>query len=151
MSLWINPQCPQPENSDRTLFCQTCGSELLLAGKYRATKLMSNKGGFGDTYEVTELSVPKVLKILKSNNPKAIELFGREYQVLESLSGEGIAGIPLVEDFFLYAPNGSQIALHCLVMERIFGMDLEEYIKVIKKSIDQKTAIGWLSQLTQIL
>ena len=36
-------------------------------------------------------------------------------------------------------------------MERIFGMDLEEYIKVMKRSIDQKTAIGWLSQLTNIL
>jgi serine/threonine protein kinase len=151
MSLCINPQCPQPENSDRMLFCQSCGSELLLAGKYRVAKLMSNKGGFGDTYEVTERGVPKVLKVLKSNNTKAIELFDREYRVLESLAGEGIAGIPFVEDFFLYSPNGSQAALHCLVMERIFGMDLEEYIKVMQRPIDQKTAIGWLSQLTQIL
>ncbi|WP_373539980.1 substrate-binding domain-containing protein [Chamaesiphon sp.] len=151
MSLCINPQCPQRENSDRMLFCQSCGSELLLAGKYRVAKLMSNKGGFGDTYEVTERGVPKVLKVLKSNNTKAIELFDREYRVLESLSGEGIAGIPLVEDFFLYSPNNTQVALHCLVMERIFGMDLEEYIKVMKRPIDQKTAIGWLSQLTQIL
>jgi serine/threonine protein kinase len=151
MSLCINPQCPQTENSDRMLFCQSCGSELLLAGKYRVAKLMSNKGGFGDTYEVTERGVPKVLKVLKSNNTKAIELFDREYRVLASLAGEGIAGIPAVEDFFLYSPNGSQMALHCLVMERIFGMDLEEYIKVMKRPIDQKTAIGWLSQLTQIL
>ena len=151
MSLCINPQCLQTENSERMLFCQNCGSELLLAGKYRVAKLMSNKGGFGDTYEVTERGVLKVLKVLKSNNPKSIELFDREYKVLESLTGEGIAGIPLVEDFFLYSPNGSQTALHCLVMERIFGMDLEEYIKVIKRSIDQKTALGWLSQLTQIL
>ncbi|WP_310489810.1 serine/threonine-protein kinase [Chamaesiphon sp. VAR_69_metabat_338] len=151
MSLCINPQCPQTENSDRMLFCQSCGSELLLAGKYRVAKLMSNKGGFGDTYEVTERGVPKVLKVLKSNNTKAIELFDREYRVLASLAGEGIAGIPLVEDFFLYSPNGSQTALHCLVMERIFGMDLEEYIKVMKRPIDQKTAIGWLLQLTQIL
>ncbi|PSB57362.1 serine/threonine-protein kinase [Chamaesiphon polymorphus] len=151
MSLCINPQCSRTENSERMLFCQNCGSELLLAGKYRVAKLMSNKGGFGDTYEVTERGVPKVLKVLKSNNTKAIELFDREYRVLESLAGEGIAGIPLVEDFFLYSPNGSQTALHCLVMERIFGMDLEEYIKVMKRPIDQKTAIGWLSQLTQIL
>ena len=151
MSLCINPQCPQTENSDRMLFCQSCGSELLLAGKYRVAKLMSNKGGFGDTYEVTERGVPKVLKVLKSNNTKAIELFDREYRVLASLAGEGIAGIPSVEDFFLYSPNGPQTALHCLVMERIFGLDLEEYIKVMKRPIDQKTAIGWLSQLTQIL
>ena len=151
MSLCINPQCSQSENSDRMLFCQSCGSELLLAGKYRVAKLMSNKGGFGDTYEVTERGVPKVLKVLKSNDTKALELFNREYRVLASLSGEGIAGVPLVEDFFLYAPNGSQQPLHCLVMERIFGMDLEEYIKFMKRPIDQKTAIGWLSQLTQIL
>ncbi|WP_295620722.1 serine/threonine-protein kinase [Chamaesiphon sp. GL140_3_metabinner_50] len=151
MSLCINPQCSQSENSDRMLFCQSCGSELLLAGKYRVAKLMSNKGGFGDTYEVTERGVLKVLKVLKSNDPKAIELFDREYRVLESLTGEGIPGVPLVEDFFLYTPNGSPQPLHCLVMERIFGMDLEEYIKFMKRPIDQKTAIGWLSQLTQIL
>lgn len=112
---------------------------------------MSNKGGFGDTYEVTERGVPKVLKVLKSNNAKGIELFDREYRVLDSLSGEGIAGVPLVEDFFLYTPKDSEQALHCLVMERIFGMDLEEYIKVTKRPIDQKTAIGWLSQLIQII
>jgi serine/threonine protein kinase len=151
MSLCINPQCPRSENSDRMLFCQSCGSELLLAGKYRVVTLMSNKGGFGDTYEVTERGVPKVLKVLKTNNVKAIELFDREYSVLESLSGEGIAGVPLVEDFFLYSPKDSPQALHCLVMERIFGMDLEEYTKVTKRPIDQKAAIGWLSQLIQIL
>ncbi len=36
-------------------------------------------------------------------------------------------------------------------MERIYGMDLEEYIKAIKKPIDERTVIAWLSQLTQIL
>jgi serine/threonine protein kinase len=143
MSLCINPQCPRPENSEWMLLCQSCGSELLLAGKYRVTKLMSNKGGFGNTYEVRERGVAKVLKVVK--------LFNREYRVLQKLAGEGIAGIPLVEDFFVYDPNGSQTALHCLVMERILGMDLEEYINVLKRPIDQKTAIVWLVQLTQIL
>jgi serine/threonine protein kinase len=151
MSLCINPQCPRSENSDRMLFCQSCGSELLLVGKYRVATLMSNKGGFGDTYEVTERGTPKVLKVLKTNNAKASELFDREYRVLNSLSGEGIAGVPLVEDFFLYSPKDSQQDLHCLVMERISGMDLEEYTKVTKRPIDQKTALGWLSQLIQIL
>jgi serine/threonine protein kinase len=144
MSLCINPQCHRPENSDRRMIlCQSCGSELLLAGKYRVAKLMSNQGGFGNTYEVIERGVPKLLKVLK--------LFNREYRVLESLAGEGIAGIPLVEDFFVYNPNGSQTALHCLVMERILGMDLEEYINLLKRPIHQKTAIVWLAQLTQIL
>jgi serine/threonine protein kinase/ABC-type phosphate transport system substrate-binding protein len=151
MSLCLNPQCPHSENSVETLFCQGCGSELLLAGKYRVTKLISSKGGFGDTYEVTERSVPKVLKVLKSDNPKAIELFDREFRVLNSLKGTGIVGIPQVEDLFLYSPRSSQQPLNCLVMERIYGMDLEEYLKVMNRPIDEKTAIGWLSQLTQIL
>ncbi len=123
---------------------------MLLAGKYQAIKLMSDKGSFGDTYEITERGVPKVLKVLKSNKAKAIELFDREYRVLSSLTGENIAGIPRVEDFFLYAPK-SQHTLHCIVMERINGMDLEEYIQERKRSIDEKTAMDWLSQLTVIL
>ncbi len=151
MSLCINLKCPRPANTEQMLFCQGCGSELLLAGKYRVAKLMSNKGGFGDTYEVTDGSIPKVLKVLKSTNPKAVELFDREYRVLDILTRQGIFGIPHVEDFFLYSPRDSQQALHCLVMERIDGMDLEEYIRAIQRPIDEKTAIGWMSKLTQIL
>jgi serine/threonine protein kinase len=151
MSLCINPQCPKPENSDRMLFCQGCGSGLLLADKYRVTKLMSDKGGFGNTYEIVEQGVPKVLKMLKTDNPKAMELFEREYRILRDLTEDGIGGIPHVEDLFLYKPNGFSQSLHCLVMERIYGMDLEEYVKAIKRPIDERTAIGWLSQLTQIL
>ncbi len=151
MSLCINPQCPKPQNSDQMLFCQGCGSGLLLADKYRVTKLMSDKGGFGNTYEIVEQGVPKVLKMLKSDNHIAVELFDREYRVLRDLTEDGISGIPHVEDLFLYKPNGSPHALYCLVMERIYGMDLEEYIKAIKRPIDERTAISWLSQLTQIL
>jgi serine/threonine protein kinase len=151
MSLCINPQCPKPQNSDQMLFCQGCGSGLLLADKYRVTKLMSDKGGFGNTYEIVEQGIPKVLKMLKSDNQIAIELFDREYRILRDLTDDGINGIPHVEDLFLYQPNGSPNSLHCLVMERIYGMDLEEYIKAIKRPIDERTAVGWLSQLTQIL
>jgi serine/threonine protein kinase len=151
MSLCINPQCPKPQNSDQMLFCQGCGSGLLLADKYRVTKLMSDKGGFGNTYEIIEQGIPKVLKMLKSDNQIAIELFEREYRILRDLTEDGISGIPHVEDLFLYQPNGSPNSLHCLVMERIYGMDLEEYVKAIKRPIDERTAVGWLSQLTQIL
>ncbi len=150
MSLCINPKCPEPQNSDEILFCASCGSEMLLAGKYQATKLMSDKGSFGDTYEIFEQNVPKVLKILKTNKAKAIELFEREYRVLNSLSSENIAGIPRVDDFFLYAPK-SQHTIHCMVMELIHGLDFEEYIQERQRPIDEKAAVSWLSQLTRIL
>ncbi len=148
MTLCINPSCNQPNNSDNLLFCQSCGSELLLGGKYRVVKVLSKKGGFANTYEVTDQQEPRVLKVLKSENPKAIELFDREFQVLSSLNSRGI---PQVYDLFLYYPRNSQQALHCLSMEKIEGIDLEEYIKVLDRPIDQKTAINWLGQLTQLL
>ncbi|WP_460202812.1 4-Cys prefix domain-containing protein [Scytonema sp. NUACC21] len=34
MCLCINPQCPKLQNPDNILFCQACGSELLLEGQY---------------------------------------------------------------------------------------------------------------------
>jgi serine/threonine protein kinase len=151
MILCINPYCSQPKNSAQVLFCESCGSELLLESKYRVARLMSNKGGFGNTYEVMERDESKVLKVLKSYQPKEIELFEREFRILSNLSGEGITGIPKVEDLFLYTPRDSTQALYCLVMERIYGMDLEEYLKVTKRAINEKTAVGWLSQLVQIL
>jgi serine/threonine protein kinase len=53
MSLCINPRCPNPINRDTLLFCVSCGSELLLEGRYRVTQQLGG-GGFGKTYEVKD-------------------------------------------------------------------------------------------------
>jgi ABC-type phosphate transport system substrate-binding protein len=151
MSLCINPQCPKPENSDELLFCRGCGSGLLLGNKYRVTKLMSEKGGLGSTYEMVEQWVPKILKILTSDNPRAIESCDREFRFLHETTGKDLVGIPHVENFFTYKPNGSPQVFHCLAIEKINGMNLADYLKIIDSSIDEKTAVGWLEQLTQIL
>lgn len=90
MSLCINPQCQKPQNPDQYLFCQNCGSELLLAGRYRVVRLLSNKGGFSITYEVTDSNIPKVLKVLTHPDPKAVELFHQEARVLQQLDHPGI-------------------------------------------------------------
>jgi serine/threonine protein kinase len=54
-------------------------------------------------------------------------------------------------DLFSYNHNGSSEPLHCLVMERIDGTNLEEYINRSNQQIDEATALLWLSKLTQIL
>jgi serine/threonine protein kinase len=148
MSLCINPRCGQPQNADNVLFCEICGSQLLLGGKYRVVKVLSKKGGFANTYEVTEQQQTKVLKVLKSENPKAVELFVREFEVL---SGLQVAGIPEVEDLFLYKSFNSTQPMYCIVMEKIEGVDLEEYLVELRQPIDQKLAINWLTQMIQIL
>ena len=90
MSLCINPSCADPQSSDEHLFCASCGSELLLEGRYRVLRLRG-QGGFGKTYEVSDLSSsPKILKILTDNYPKHVELFQREANLLSQLNHPGI-------------------------------------------------------------
>ncbi|MBW4575480.1 MAG: protein kinase [Aphanothece sp. CMT-3BRIN-NPC111] len=150
MSLCINPLCPNPQNTDNHLFCFGCGSELLLEGRYRVTHQLGG-GGFGKTFEVNDRdSSPKVLKVLINNHPKAIELFQREAQVLSRLNHPGI---PKVEPdaYFTFSTRNNTDSLHCLVMEKIEGLDLQEYLQQRGSPIDQKLAIQWLTQLVTIL
>ena len=150
MSLCINPNCQDPQNPDNQLFCHNCGSELLLEGRYRVTRQLGS-GGFGQTYEVSDRdSTPKVLKILTNNNPKYVELFQREAQVLSRLKHQGI---PKAEPdaYFIFLPRNRREPLHCLVMEKIEGLDLREYLQRRGGPIDQKYAIEWLTQLATIL
>ena len=150
MSFCINPHCPKPKSITESRYCQSCGSDLLLNGKYRVTNLLSAKGGFGNTYEVIdERKIPKVLKVLTYDSSKAIDLFQQEANLLKQLNHPGI---PKGENYFIYHPRESQTALHCLVMEKIAGIDLEEYQKQRGfKPIDYNLALDWLSQLANIL
>lgn len=159
MTLCIAPQCSKPENSDNSVFCQTCGSELLLEGRYRVTKLIG-QGGFGKTYEVREVvrvtgnsnsGIPKVLKVLIDQQPKAVELFTREAQVLSQLRHPGIPHVD-TDGHFIFWPRDSQTALHCLIMEKIEGLDLCGYMKQRQfRPISEQLALEWLMQIMTIL
>ena len=148
MSLCINPNCLKPRNLDTELFCQACGTELLLEGRYRIVKILGG-GGFGKTFEVSDRGTSKVLKVLITEHPKAISLFQQEAKVLSHLNHPGI---PRTDGYFTFSPKNSQAPLHCLVMEKIEGLDLEEYLKQREnRPIDEKLALEWLTQLTKIL
>ncbi|WP_299416307.1 serine/threonine-protein kinase [Acaryochloris sp. IP29b_bin.148] len=150
MSLCINPSCADPQSSDDHLFCASCGSELLLEGRYRVLSLRG-QGGFGKTYEVSDLdSSPKILKILTDNYPKHVELFQREANLLSQLSHPGI---PKVEPnaYFTFYPRNWKEPLHCLVMEKIVGLDLQDYLRQRGHPIDEKLAVQWLKQVLKIL
>ncbi len=158
MSLCINPHCANPENQDTSLFCQSCSSEILLDGRYRILRQLGG-GGFGKTYEARDCAPNqsnsganslKVLKALIHNHPKYVELFQREAQFLSRLNHPGI---PHVEPdaYFTFFPHKSAVPLYCLVMEKIEGLDLKEYISRRGSCISQKRAIQWLIQLMGIL
>jgi eukaryotic-like serine/threonine-protein kinase len=151
MSFCINPKCPKPSNSNTTIFCQGCGSELLLDERYRVIRELDH-GGFGTTYEVIDVdSCLWVLKVLTDNHPKYVTLFQQEAQILGILNHPGIPKIDL-DGYFLYFTNEQTEPLHCLVMEKIEGLNLQEYMRQRgDRPIKPKTALRWLAELTLIL
>ncbi|MGK7912490.1 MAG: pentapeptide repeat-containing protein [Synechococcus sp.] len=121
----LNPDCQQPHNPKDAKRCGTCGSALLLRGRYRAYKRLG-QGGFGTTFLARDLDMPsqpwrviKQLRVAEASEQVAQlskELFMREAQVLEKL-GEH-SQIPT-----LYAYFGEDNRFY-LVQEFVLGTTL---------------------------
>jgi serine/threonine protein kinase len=156
MSLCINPHCHQPNHPDNSasLTCQACGSDLLLQGRYRVMRLISHQSGFGRVYEAYERNIPKILKVLKesyNHNDKVLELFRREAQVLSQLNHPGVPQVG-ADGYFLYYPKDSTEPSHCLMMEKIDGPNLKQWmVQQGNHPISEKQAMLWLTQLTDVL
>ncbi|MDF0552442.1 serine/threonine-protein kinase [Kamptonema sp. UHCC 0994] len=150
MSYCINPKCPRPQNPENVSFCQSCGSQLVIEGRYWVLRPLG-KGGFGQTYEVNEGSIPKVLKLLTYNEPTGVRLFQQEAHVLMRLRHPGL---PIVDPdgYFTFTPNNSREPLHCLVMEKIEGVNLQQWLENRShQPLAMDLAIDWLEQLARIL
>jgi serine/threonine protein kinase len=152
MSYCINLHCPKPidlANANNPI-CRNCGSQLLLQNRYRVLKQLG-QGGFGNTFEIDDGGKTKVLKVLTENNSKAVELFQQEAKVLSQLNS---VGIPKVEadGYFTVLPKNSSVPLHCLVMEKIAGVNLEQWMEFRNyQTISEKEALNWLKQIVEIL
>jgi WD40 repeat protein len=113
---------------------------------------LSDTTGFGIVYEVFEGFTSKILKVLQekwNNEPKAVELFKREYDVLLELSRQNVTGVPRGYAYFQYSTREGKI-LHCLVMEKVEGINLEQWLKQYD-NLSQKRALKWLREITLIL
>lgn len=122
--------------------------------RYRVMRLLSDKSGFGRVYEAFDRSTPKILKVLKENyssHSKAVELFKQEALVLGQLPHPGIPAIE-PQSYFEYHPQGSAEPLHCIVMEKIDGPNLREWMQQQgNHPISEQQATNWLRQLTEVL
>src|SRR5919199_1871507 len=156
MSYCINPSCPQPNDpaNANNRICRNCGSDLLLQGRYQVMRLLSDNSGFGKVYEAYNGAIPKILKVLKpkhNDNPRVIELFQQEAAVLSQLNHPGI---PRVEPdgYFQFFPKNSTESLHCIIMEKIDGLNLKQWMRQQgNHPILEKQALNWLKQLVEIL
>lgn len=113
------------------------------------------KGGWSQTFDVDDRGTVKVLKVLDlqrfhnlEGRQKAIALFEREAEVLRRLNYPGIPRVE-PEGYFILSQEGQE-SIHCLVMEKINGLNLDQWLKQ-ERSITPDCAIVWLKQLVQIL
>jgi WD40 repeat protein len=156
MSYCINPNCPRPNDpgNANNRVCRHCGSDLLILGRYQVMRLLSEKSGFGKIYEAFEGPIPKIVKILREDhnkNPKVVELFQQEANVLGHLDHPGI---PKVEPdgYFQFFPRGAKQPLHGIVMEKIEGPNLRQWMQQQgNHPIGEQQALDWLKQLVEIL
>jgi len=153
VSYCINPNCRQTQALTEGEICQHCGTPLLVNGKYRLVRSLRamNPLATTDIFEVESWPdrLPKVIKILRDSDPQAIEHFEREALALQWLDHPGVPKVELGDEFTVEIPATGQ-CLRCLVMEKIDGENLETWVSQ-HGPIDQKTAIGWLKQLLEIL
>ena len=91
----------------------------------------------------------KVMKVLLSTNSKLIELMEREANVLSLINSIGIPRVD-VDGYFTFQLCGDAPQLHCLVMEKIPGQNLEDWTE-LNGRISQFLALDWLKQITEIL
>ncbi len=153
MRLCINPICPRPENPEDRSICEACGSDLLLQNRYRVTNVLHQREDrvttLYDVVDVKDQDTPKVLKVLYTGNSDTISRFDREADLLKNYRIEGLPTVGKDGYFPIEFPN-NPIPAHCLVMEKIPGLNLEQWLEQ-HGAIDERRAIDWLKQLTTVL
>ncbi len=127
MSYCLNPRCPNPQNTNDSKFCLSCGSKLLLKDRYRAIKPIG-QGGFGRTFVAVDEDKPsKPYCVIKQFYPqaqgtstvkKAVELFNQEAMRLDELGKH-----PQIPDLLAYFTQEDR---QYLVQEFIDGLNLAQ-------------------------
>jgi len=107
VSYCVNPTCANPNNEPFAINCASCGSNLKLRNRYRASRPLG-KGGFGATFLAADEGLPGfpscVVKQLRPNTQSvsvlkmARELFEREAFTLGKIGSH--PQIPRLLDYF---------------------------------------------------
>lgn len=149
MSYCLNPNCSDRYNAKDFQYCQSCGSTLIIKEKYRLIRPLRKLSGPHQTeiFEADDGGTLKTIKVLTNHRRRYVQLFEQERQILEHLSDLAISRC---YDYFTFVPTNSRQKLRCLVMERVEGKNLQQWLKTNGK-LTETLAIDWLKQLLLIL
>ena len=156
----INPLCDQRQNPDNIENCLSCGTLLLINDRIRLIKplraLTQELFTYIEVFEVEDAGTQwnrvreqRIMKVLRWGSPKMVELIEQEALTLQLIHHPRIPKSTL-DDFFTFVPNNTQLILRCLVMDKVEGQNLEQWIEFNEK-IPQSLVLEWLRQLIEIL
>lgn len=151
MRYCINPDCQQRQSPDNLQKCKACGNNLLIKDRYWLVEHLRPLGTpYFDVFEADDHGTAKVLKVLKTNqHKKYTELFEQEARILTNLSHPGIPKAEPDGRFLWKLNNGRE--LPCLVMEKIEGQNLEQWLQQNQQITQNYQALDWLRKITAIL
>lgn len=160
MGYCINPLCKQRQNPDDVSHCLFCGTSLLINDRICLVKplreLTENPFSYMEVFEVDYAGTQwnpgrkrRVMKVLKWNTPQLVDLIERESLTLRLIEHPCIPK-STIDDFFTFIPNNSSLTLHCLIMDKFEGENLEQWLESNGR-ISQSVALQWLRQLVEIL
>jgi serine/threonine protein kinase len=85
---------------------------------------------------------------LEKNDETLVRLFKQEAKILKELTHPGL---PKIQDsYFTVSRPRTSKRLHCLVMEKIEGENLQDWVEE-NGPVSQEQALNWLKQLLEIL
>ncbi len=122
----LNPSCQKPENTSSAKVCKSCGSSLLLRGRYSIIRPLS-QGGFAKTFLAQDEDRRKAICVVKQFAPslfipaayqKAVQLFNEEAEKLIHLEEH-----PQIPTLYAYFQEGNCLYL---VQQFIKGETLME-------------------------
>lgn len=147
----INPDCKYRQNPDHLECCQACGTPLLVRDRYHllAPLRLLDRQHSTEVFEIDDRGTTKVLKILTHDTPQFVEQFAAEITPLQWLQHPGIPKADIDGEFTLTVAATDR-SLHCLVMEKIEGQNLLQYL-LQSGAISPDIALNWLKQLVEIL
>ena len=148
MSYCINPHCEDRYNPNNQSNCHYCGCSLIIKDRYRIIKPLRLDGQHNtEIFEVDDGGRTKILKVLTSNRRRLVKLFEQERKVLAQLEDLPISRL---DNYFTFVLKNSRQKLRCLVMEKVEGKNLQQWIFANGK-LTEPVAINWLRQLLTIL
>ncbi|WP_392530007.1 tetratricopeptide repeat protein [Nostoc sp. C117] len=156
----INPFCDNRQNPNDIENCLSCGTSLLINDRIRLVEplreLADNPFNYFEVFEVNDVSTQwnlgykrRVMKVLKWDTPNLVKLIEHESLALQLIQHSNIPK-STEDDFFTFVPKNSRLTLHCLVMDKFEGENLEQWIESNGR-ISQSLALKWLRQLVEIL